>query len=96
MELIMARTLRVVSCPDRLKLAFCLLEGDNKNQAPVQFMVKENDGENQWAEYVNLDSIGREDGSGGNFNLTGWNTANKARVRIFLSLKHRSGVMTFE
>lgn len=89
------RIVDIVTCPDKLKLAFCLLEGDNKNQTPVLFKVKEKDNSHEWSEYVKLNSIEREDGSGYSYNLTGWNTANNCKVKIFISVTRRTGTMTF-
>jgi len=92
----MKRTLEVETCPDKLKMAFCLFEGDNKNQQPLAFKVREQDGSQEWTEYVKVNSIQREDGSGNNFNIMGYNTANACRVTIFISTTRRSGTMTFD
>ncbi|MFA6315344.1 MAG: hypothetical protein WC648_03215 [Candidatus Paceibacterota bacterium] len=92
----MKRTLKVETCPDKLKLAFCLFEGDNKTQEPIAFKVRETDGTQEWTEYVKVNSVQREDGSGNNFNIKGYNTANSCFVNIFISTTWRSGTMTFD
>ncbi len=90
------RTLKITSGPDRLRLAHCLLEGDNKTQLTASFVVQENAPSGEWSEHIKLNSVEREDGSGQNFNLVGYNTANRAKVKIFYSLRNRQGTMTFE
>lgn len=91
----MARTLKIVNGPDRMHLAFSLLVGGCIMQSSVCFRVEENDGSNKWPEHVKLDSVAREDGGGENFNITGYNVANNAKVKIFYSMRHRMGLMTF-
>ncbi len=90
------RSLKVVSCPDKLKLGFCLLEGDSKSQLPVRFCVQEVDRPNhEWFEDAKIDSVERSDGSGNNFTLVGYNVANKASVKVFISFASREGSMRF-
>ncbi len=86
----------IVNFPDRLRLASCLLLGDNKEQDAVHFRVQNPDNQShEWDEHIKLNSIEREDGSGNNFNLTGYNIANSCLVQIYINLQTRRGKMTF-
>lgn len=89
------RQAKVTSCPDRLYLADCLLEGDTQSQVPLTLRVEEMDGSYKREDHVFLTSIEREDGSGTSFNLKGRTFANNAEVKIYISLRNRNGIMTF-
>jgi len=91
------RTLKIIAGPDKLALSYSLMEGDNKIQQSVRFLVQEQDkAKTEWVEFIKLNSVQREDGSGHNFNLTGYNAANHAHVKIFFNINKRAGTMTFD
>ncbi len=93
----MKRTLKIVAGPDKFTLSYCLMTGDKKTQQAVRFLVQEQDRlKTERVELVKLNSVQREDGSGQNFNLDGYNSANHAHVKIFFDVKVRAGTMTFD
>ena len=86
----------IVSGPGIFDLAVRLFEGDNREQRSVTFTVREGGpGTQMWCEEIMLRSAEREDGSGKNWNLTGYNVVNQCLVKIFYSLARREGTMTF-
>jgi hypothetical protein len=90
------RTVKIVAGPDKFALATRLFDGNNKEQLPISFTLKDDkSGGQEWDEHIKLISAEREDGSGLCWNLVGINTANMCKVTIFYTLRTRHGMMTF-
>jgi hypothetical protein len=88
----------IVAGPDLARIISRLTDGSSagagdERQRPVMFKVK--DAGNEWEEHIFLQGMSREDGSGKNWNLEGYNQANGCQVKIFYSLHNRTGTMSF-
>lgn len=93
---------KIVAGPSLFDLAVRLFEGSSLDQRPVSFTLRGDSDKDflgvnlpTWSESVKLQSAEREDGSGKNWNLTGYTVANSCKVEIFFNLSNREGWMTF-
>jgi hypothetical protein len=87
------RQVGIIGGPSKFDLATRIFDGDNREQRPVTFTLREEG--NTWEERIKLNSAQREDGSGESWNLTGYNVANSCQVEIYYNLRHRQGHMIF-
>jgi hypothetical protein len=94
----MSTQARITTGPDLARIISRLTDGNSvgagdERQRPVMFKVT--DGAEEWEEHIFLQGMSREDGSGKNWILEGYNKANGCQVKIFYTLHNRTGTMEF-
>jgi hypothetical protein len=87
-------TRNIVNGPDRHALSVALFHGDQSEQIPITFSVESS--QLKIRDEMKLLTAGREDGSGLNWNLVCYSLTFKRMVKIFYTLRDRTGTMAYE